>query len=535
MQDQPLAAARNRNLQALGRLPHAHTLAATMLVTTIWATPASAHVTLVPLGSFASGTFDASAAEVVAHDAHTQRLFVTNFEAATLDVLDIAHPNTPYLEFQIDLTPFGDHANSVAVRRGLVAVAIEPEDPQAPGLAVFFSADGVFLNQVTVGAMPDMLTFTPDGRRVIVANEGEPNDDYTVDPQGSVSVIDLRHGVGRLNVRTANFNAFNNGSIDPAVRIFGPGATVAQDLEPEYVSVSSNSRWAWITLQENNAMALLDVRRAKIRNVWPLGFKNHALEGNALDPSNKDKAISIANWPVEGMYQPDEIATYRHHGHNYVVMANEGDARDYEGYSEESRVKDLSLDPDSFPGAAQLQDSSALGRLKVTLAGGDLDNDGDYDKLYSYGARSFSIRSWNGRLIYDSGDDFAQIIAMESPDDFNSNNDENDSFDARSDDKGTEPEALTLARLWGRDYAFIGLERQGGIMIYDISNPHDPEFVDYVTTRDFAGNAELGTSGDLGPETLLFINRWHSPNHRPLLVSANEVSGTTTIFEIVRS
>jgi hypothetical protein len=235
------------------------------------------------------------------------------------------------------------------------------------------------------------------------------------------------------------------------------------------------------------------------------------------------------------MFQPDAIAAYRSRGRQYIVTANEGDARDYDGFSEEDRVGDLTLNPDMFPDAEVLQDDAVLGRLNITTTLGDWDNDGAYEELYAYGARSFSIFKPTGRgmrLIFDSADQLEQLTAAALPFDFNSTNDENGSFDNRSDDKGPEPEGLALGEINGRTYLFLGLERIGGIMVYDITMPRSPEFVQYINNRDFSGDAEAGTAGDLAPEGLTFIPARKSPTGDPMLAVANEVSGTTTLFHI---
>lgn len=494
------------------------------------------------IGQHQTGVFDSGAAEIVAHDPNTQRIFKVNANAATVDVLDINDPAQPALLATLDVSSLGGSANSVAVHDGIVAVAIEAANKQAAGVVAFYHATTLSrLNQVTVGALPDMLTFTPNGRYILVANEGEPNDAYTIDPEGSVSIIDLRDGVINAKVRTADFKHYN-GLEDTlraeGVRLFGPHASAAQDFEPEYITVSRNSRYAWVSLQEANALAVIDIQLARVIDIQPLGTKDHNLPANALDASNKDGGVNIANWPVKGMYMPDAIASYRFRGVTYIVSANEGDSRDYEGYSEEERVKDLRLDPIAFPNAATLQENENLGRLKVTKANGDIDDDGDFDALYSYGARSFSIWDAYGNQIYDSGADFERITAERLPNDFNSDNSENNSFDNRSDDKGPEPEGVALGQILGRTYAFIGLERVGGIMVYDVTDPYRVSFVDYINNRDFGMDVQLGDGavnplvGDLGPEGLTFIPALQSPNFKPLLVVGNEVSGTTTIYQI---
>jgi len=501
------------------------------------------------LGTYASGVFDESAAEIVAHDPVNQRLFVVNANDSTVDVLDINDPEMPVKLSTIDATAEGASANSVAVYGDLVAVAIEAQVKQDNGKVVFYNtADLNKVGEVMVGALPDMVTFTRDGKVLLVANEGEPSDDYQNDPEGSVSVIDLSNGAGAATVTTAGFTAFNADRADlmaRGVRVFGPGASVAQDMEPEYIAVSLDNKTAWVALQENNAVAELDIAAGEITAIIPLGFKNHSILGNELDASNRDNGINIRNWPVFGMYNPDAIASYGYNGKTYYITANEGDSRDYDGFTEEFRISDLTLDATVFPNAAELQDDASIGRLNVTstLGYGSSCDPSDpavvettcvYEELYAYGARSFSIWSAGGTQVFDSGSEFERITSSLIPDNFNSSNDEN-SFDDRSDDKGPEPEAITVGQINGQTFAFIGLERVGGIMVYNVTNPQNPEFVQYLNNRDFSASqtdVENGLAGDLGPEGMVFIPGNESPNGKPLLVVGNEVSGTTTLYGI---
>ncbi|MET0387294.1 MAG: choice-of-anchor I family protein [Polyangiales bacterium] len=510
-------------------------LAVTAAPLTAEAARSCGRLALEPLGSYRTGQFDEGAAEIVVHDQAQQRLYVVNAAAAKVDVLDITDPSAPTLLDQVDLAEYGGAVTSVAVRDGVLAAAVPAEERTEPGHVVFLKAeDHQVLASVEVGALPDMLTFTPDGRYVLVANEGEPSDDYTVDPEGSVSVIDLRRGAARVkqrDVRTASFTGCDLAALDPSVRVFGPGATPAQDFEPEYITVSADSRKAWVVLQENNAIAEIDVRRAEVIAVHGLGYKDHTKPGQGLDPSDEDGAVQIANWPVLGLYLPDAIASYSVEGQTYLVTANEGDSRDYEGFSEEARVEDLVLDPEVFPNAAALQDPAALGRLKITSTLGDADGDGDYDALYAYGARSFSIRRANGELVFDSGDQLERITARKHPEAFNADNVDSE-LEGRSDDKGPEPEGVTLGALDGRTYAFIGAERIGSVFAYDVTNPEAPCFAGYANARVFDGDPEADAAGDLAPEGLLVIPAENSPSGEPLLVVANEVSGSTSLYTL---
>jgi hypothetical protein len=907
-----------------------------------------------PVGTYATGIFGESAAEIPAYDPLTRRLFVTNASEKRVDVLNIRDPKNPSKVFSIDVSRFGG-PNSVAVRNGVVAIAVENGiSKQDNGFILLYSVTGVFLNALEAGALPDMITFTPDGRWILSANEGEPNSDYTNDPEGSVTAAPFIGGnfvppwlsvwkamnIRQKHVKQIGFTKFNHSKLDDSIRIFGPGATVAQDLEPEYIAVSPDSKTAWVTCQENNAVAVIDLRTCRVEKLIGLGFKDHHalttlglhnfdftnlpklgttaagqdiqlggfsglffegvdsatgnykfithpdrgpnaepvddatlgtvrpfplpdfqsqwvrftlnpatgelavtetvgltdadglaltglpnlagkdevpvdafgnvlpldplgadlegivqapdgtswmvdeyrpaiyhfdstgklirryvpagfetsvqdlgaipaiigkrranrgfegvayqggkvyafvqsplenpdkttrasdwmriiefdpatetttgmflyprdtnvgtgsdkigdavasavpgeffvlerddiigaaavknihriqinagtdlmeidetvlpmtieqmtpaelailgikpvskqlivnlaaagydrvdkpeglalinqntlavindndfglaggvdfstglieflanpqpvrltlidLKSNSLDASDKDKAVNFATWPVKGMFQPDSIAAFQVGRDTFYITANEGDAREYIaedadgneviGLVEEARVKDLKLDPTAFPNANALQKNENLGRLTVTTANGDTDGDGDFDELYAFGARSFSIWNSDGGLVFDSGDMLEKITALTDLENFNSTNDENDTFDNRSDNKGPEPEGLAIGKVFGRTFAFIGLERVGGVMVFDISKPEAPRFVQYLNNRDFSGDAELGTAKDLGPEGLVFIPWWESPTWKPLLVVANEVSGTTTVYEI---
>ena len=366
----------------------------------------------------------------------------------------------------------------------------------------------------------------------------------SVDPEGSVSIIEMRRDVTsltQLDVRTATFSLAIPQENASSIRIYGPNATFAQDIEPEYITVSHDSKTAWVTLQENNAIGILDIPAAMFTKIVGLGFKDHLLPQNKLDASDRDTPgasnvgiINIRNWPVLGMYEPDSIASYRVKGETYLVTANEGDTRDYPpGFTEEARAGALTLDATAFAAqgypdvttATGLRNNDNLGRLTVTNINGakELDTDTDFERLYVPGGRSFSIRRADGTLVYDSGDDIEQRTAALAPTLFNSQGDAG-TFDTRSDNKGPEPEGLAIGKAFGRTYAFIGLERTGGVMVYDISEPTAPTFATYINTAPT----------DLAPEGLFFIKEEDSPNGKPLLVVSHEVSNTVTIFEIVK-
>lgn len=514
------------------------------------ATPKS--IKLVEKGRFKTGKYDLGAAEIPAFDPVSKRVFVVNGADKTVDVLALDNIAAPTKIGTLNLSTLGAAANSVSVKGGIVAVAVEAAVKTNPGrVGLFRASDLALIGSAEVGALPDMLTFTPDGRTVLVANEGEPNS-YgqadSVDPEGSVSVVDVSNPAAPV-VRTAGFAGFNAQAAalrSQGVRIFGTNATVAQDLEPEYIAVSPDGATAMVTIQEANAFARLNIATATITAILPLGLKNHNLAGRGLDPSDRDTSvnagINIANWPVFGMYMPDTIASYTSGGKAYFVTANEGDARDYTGLTEEVRVgaNTYTLDPTVFPNASTLKNVANLGRLTVSSRTGDTDGDGDFDQIHVFGGRSFSIFDDAGALVFDSGDDFERrVAALSATLKFNPGS-TNNTQDDRSDNKGPEPEALSVFSIGAKTFAVIGLERQGGLFTYDISStPTAPVFVDYVSNRRFVASdlkADVETNGaadgDLAPEGIVFVPATDSPSGVALLIVASETSGTTTVYQV---
>ncbi len=922
---------------------------------------ASNSLVVVPTGSYVSG--NVGVAEIVAHDPTLQRLFSLNGVLNQLDVLDISNPANPTLLAPISLSPFGTLPNSVAVNNGVIAVAMEASTKTEPGTVVLFSTAGVLLNQLTVGAQPDSLTFTPDGLKVLVANEAEPNVGDTINPAGSVSIINLATGVAAATVTTATFDAFN-GQEDKlrgqGVRI-SAGKSFAIDAEPEYIAVSPDGLTARVTLQENNAFAVLNLTTNTITEIQALGLKDYstgtpvvttydfddaalpvigttatgqdlklggfsglhfegtdavtgnlrfiantdrgpngepsnvlpavpgnerpfalpnfvpeltrfelnqttgqvsitsriqltradgtplsglpnlqsgaqgtaytdevgvdlngnqiandpfgadlegivvapdgsfwlpdeyrpaiyhfdstgklldrfipqgtaaaagqplgtygtealpavygqfrranrgfeaiALEGNkiyafiqtnldnpsgsaavrnngvirviefdittsavtgefvyvmrdttaagtaktdkigdavslgggrflvverddrtttdsnkliyeinltgatnvfetpiatatsgttleslnpaglvangiravdkrlvvnagaigytgvgkleglavvdnntiallndndfqlsgailgngsaplnptpepirlglidfsgsnGLDASDRDVdgtalgggRTSINDQPVFGLFMPDSVAAYAVGGKNYFVTANEGDDRNDFIVPVETRLVGATtydLDDTAFPNELALKDNAVLGRLTVSSLDGDIDGDGDFDRIVSYGARSFTIWDAAGNRVFDSGDALEQITAAQVPALFNGNG-AAATFDTRSDNKGPEPEGVTIGEIAGRTYAFVGLERVGGFITFDITDPLRPEFVTY--TNPAAGPSGTPGQTDVSPEGIIFVSAADSPSGNPLVIIGNEVSGSATIYTV---
>ena len=526
-----------------------------------------AAIALEPRGSYDTGVFDESAAEIVQWYAARDRALVVSAYTATVQVLDVADVDDPQPLFELvtegvasadgTTVPAGATANSVAVRKdGLAVVAVEAPTKTDRGWLVAFDVDGdepVALGAVRVGAQPDMVTLTDDGRRAVVANEGEPAEDYSVDPQGSISVVSLRKQVtapGQDAVRTARFHRYDRTGAPKGVRVFGgredagtgtPLRPVSENLEPEYVT--TEGRFAYVTVQEANALATVDLRRAKVVRLTALGTVDRMV--TPFDPSDRDDAIDIATWPVRGFRMPDALDSFTVKGRTYLVTADEGDSRDWDGYSEEARVKDLGAD-----GLAPICDSVVeksgmtleelvadenLGRLTITTAQG-LKADGScFRTLHALGGRSMSVFDARGRLVASTGAILERMTAAALPESFNSDHGAS-VFDDRSDAKGPEPEGVVVGRVGRTPYAFLGLERVGGVAVFDLSTPKRPRFVTYVNTRDFAvsGEDDLAAAGDLGPEGLAFVKRSESPTGKPMLAVAHEVSGSTRFYDVTK-
>lgn len=443
-------------------------------------------------------------AEIVAYDKRTDTLWVAG--TVGVDVLDRAS-GTPLAH--IALAHLGA-VNGVAIHRGLAAFAIEnTSDRTLPGMVVFFDTRSrrQLGAPVPVGPLPDMLSFTPDGRRLLVANEATPNARPTPagqsaeDPAGSVSIVDVH----RRRVTTL--------AIDPSLpgydtlRLFPAAGTLPTQPasyspygpEPEYIAVDPQGQRAYVTLQEANGIAVLDLRRERFEKILPLGRKDFSLPGNEIDPNDQDGEIRLRSVSAFGLYQPDAIAAYAHRGRTYLLMANEGDARDNgSGDGEDERR--------GAAGNASIEyvpDGSELGRL--TLSNVDSARGG---ALVAFGARSFSIRTTDGELVFDSGSALdREAIRLGLYD------------DGRSDNKGVEPEGVALLHVGGRTLAFVGLERtlKSVVVAWDVTDPRAARHVGTIVGE-----------GDLSPEGL---TAFRAGRHVYVAV-ANEVSDTTSLFRL---
>jgi 2',3'-cyclic-nucleotide 2'-phosphodiesterase (5'-nucleotidase family)/DNA-binding beta-propeller fold protein YncE len=490
--------------------------------------PASNNATFQVVGSIAERSLGVplSGAEIPAFDPASKRGFLATPDG--IEVIDLTDPANPAYIGNINLTAAtgSNDISSVAAKNGLLAAGVISSPKTDPGhLVILDAATGNILETIQVGSVPDDVKFTPDGTRILVANEGELDGDPNADTvPGSVTIIDISEGTTNPPVTTAGFAAFNAQAAAlkvAGVRIFD-GALPEFDFEPEYIAIAPDGLTAMVTLQEANAIGVLDILAGEFTSVVPLGEKDFStLSADLSDRDGPDKSQLLnptTGNPVFGLYMPDQIAAFEANGQTYYITANEGDDRDDFLSTEETiRVKDdaYALDPTVFPNSEELKKDASLGRLTVSNSPGlrgDTDGDGDIDRILMLGARSFSILDASGNMVFDSGDMLEMIVATQFPDNFD---------DGRSDNKGPEPEGVTVASFGGHTYAFVGLERSNMVLVFDVTNPLSPT---YVTA--------LRHDGDVSPEGMHFISPADSPNGRALLMIANEVSNTLTIHQL---
>ena len=422
---------------------------------------------------------------------------------------------------------YGDMTSvSVSPDGGTLAAAIQAEDYTAGGIVAVFTcgADGslTLSGTVPVGVQPDMVTFTPDGRHILTADEGEPrlgySDPNAVDPKGSVTVIEA----ATLAAKTVDFTAFD--SADARQALVDQGIVLKRDtapsvdLEPEYIACDNHT--AYITCQEANAIAVLDIAKGEFTGVYSVGFEDYSKV--PIDLGNGDSACAPGTYEdLKGIRMPDAVSLYRVNGTTYLITANEGD----------SRAWPVGLETDVNEAKGK---KSPTGKIKTSNKVTWFDAS-QYDGLesgvdYLFGGRSFSVLrvTENGlEEVYDSGSAFEAITAKHFPDFFNCSND-NIGLEDRSGKKGPEPEGTAVGAVNGRTYAFIALERVGGVMIYDVTDPAKASFVNYINSREFAADIQ----GDVSPEGLCFVPAAASRTGKPLLLAACEVSGTLAVYEL---
>lgn len=478
-------------------------------------------------------------AEISAFMPEMNDLFVVGGENV-LEVVDMADPANPKKVIEVKL-PGGASSVTVHGHDDLVAVSLLNNPEWKMGhvqVMRYIKHKGLdVLGLYELCYMPDMITFTPDGKNLLVACEGSPDETFSEDPEGGIGVLSIAVGWDKAaswvkpQKTVVGFNGLDSLKLMAAgVRKTGV-KSFAQSLEPEYITVSEDSKTAWISLQENNALLKFDIEARKILDVFPLGYVDHSKPGFGLD-IKKDKKIDIKNYPLRGLRQPDGISSFTVNGKTFVLTANEGaPVNDYKAWTDVTTPMMLmqqgALDSSVFNmGMLDELKNATVSSLERCDVAPDKTQNGKCPYMYSFGARSVSIFDGaTGKLVWDSGDAFEQTMAKVAPDYFNWNSKKGKvKMDARSEDKGCEPENVTTGVVGKKRYAFVGLERASAIAVIDITgieNGSTPKIVDFYLNPK-----------DRGPEGILFISAEKSPNKKPLLVVGYEYSKTLAIYTV---
>lgn len=469
---------------------------------------------------------DGGVAEIVKYNKYNQTMYLVSGKTQSVHIVNLNNVNsnsnttleatkTVTLE-SIGINDAGDITSvDVSPDGKEIAIAIQHKDYDKNGYIARFDANGQLISIHEAGIQPDMITYSPDGSLILTANEGEPRQGYeagTVDPKGSITALDTNTNQSYDIDFTAFDSAESRAALVADNVIIKKDTAPSVDFEPEYITISNDSLTAYVTLQEANSIATIDLTTKQVTRVDSLGFKDYSSGDNKVDLYKKDDAINITNTDeFLGIYMPDGISSYEVDGKTYLLTANEGDSREWGDYINEVEEK--------------------YGESKskiVTLNTDDYDGFDDLSKKYLFGGRSFSIIDASTMtMVSDSNGEFEEITAKLLPEYFNCSNDDI-SFEDRSGKKGPEPEDIKTMIIDGKVMAFIGLERIGGVMMYDVSDPTNPTYVDYLNLRDFSDDI----SGSVSPEGLCTVSAKDSPTNKPMLIIANEVSGDVNVVEV---
>jgi len=501
-------------------------------------------------------------AEIAAYDTATRQIAATNGVEMALDIYDVATPTAPTRVARLDLSSYGDEITSVAARNGIAVVGVPKATtfnaetgvaaPQRGTAVIVNLTTRAVADSVEVGFLPDGIAFSPDGSKAIVANEGQPecaqdvdgtpanestDASLLVDPSGSISIIDVATPTD-AQVSEVGFSGIRVGNARQRGIIIRAGATAAQDFEPEYPAVSPDGTTAYVSLQENNAIAVVDLVRGRLVRVVSAGFTDRG--DVPFDPSDRDslRAPNRTFAGVLGMRQPDALSAFAVDGRTYFASANEGDAREYTCLNDDVRASTLTVDSGTFPDWATWRGNTQLGRLKVTNAAGDVDGDGDIDVVLARGSRSMTIYDRFGNEVADTAAAIEEWYAANSLPAFNgqfnaSGGNVTWAADDRSDDKGPEPEGVSVGVVGAKTVAFVGLERTNAVALFDVTDPESPNLDDIV---EFSDPTYAGPAAGLpmwSPEGLQIVAAADSPTGRPMLVTTFELSGTIALHEVV--
>lgn len=472
-----------------------------------------------------------------------------------VEVVALEDPADPHplrwVGFDSDSLPAGGVIGSVSsvavdpLGRGFGAVTLIPADsPERPGALVLFDfLSGQVLKVVSVGYHPDCVTFSADGRFVITADEAEYHPRRTQKP-GSISVLDLganrvREGIASIAESSVETYTFDAQHLADGVDLSGlrrhhgsSDLPIGMILEPEYVSELNGL--VYVSLQENNALGVFDLKQRKWLNVFNLGSRMVHVDASDRD-GRRGAGAAIIDDLVRGLPMPDTIKAFEWKGRAYVVTANEGDARAHDE-GDVMRLKHAGRRGPAIAASTEAElrqrygrkplADAYLGRLEVSIFDG-LNEAGEIAEPTMFGTRGFSILDgMTGELIFDSGSFIEEFALQHDPATFNMNDGKVANMDDRSDNKGPEPEALAVAHFAGKLWMAVGTERQNGLFLLIVDELAAPRLFAYA-------NPHL--DGDFSPESILLIPGDHRPDAANLMIAAFEGSGTILVYRVYPS
>lgn len=510
-------------------------------------------ISINKIGQYKAGDAnkDGGVAEIVTYNKENNKMYTISGTDKKIHVVDMSTleknkstelKSTKIINVEEEIKKFDDSFKygditsiDINYEKKIVVATVQHEDYNTNGKIIIMNYDGEIQEVFECGVQPDMVKISSDGKYILTADEGEPREGYgenVIDPEGSVTILNYE-------TKETKTVKFDDSQLEGKVLIRNKEGGAKVDLEPEYISLSTNGKTAYVALQENNAIATIDIESGNVKSVKSLGFKDYSVSGNELDAA-KDGQINIEDLPILGAYMPDGITNINIGGVEYILTANEGDGTEWaEGTENEVKniaklkkinVNELDIQEDTYAGFSKEEATEKIKEMASTKGYEDLEvlTDVDNEAIYILGGRSFSIRRADTmEIVFDSGADFENIISERYPEYFNVSNSKIE-MDARSTKKGPEPEYVEVGKIGDKVYAFVGIERQGGIMTYDITNPSQAKFINYYNTRDYSSDI----AGDSGPEGLKFIFSQDNPTNQDLLLVANEVSGTVAVNQI---
>lgn len=518
-----------------------------------------ATVSVTEISSIISGDGEGGT-EIGTYHAGSKRVFTTNGVKNTIVIYDISDVANPKKVGTVALSPYGDDVTSVAAGRDVVVAVVNVADKFSAtgvptttnGKIVVFDTNGKVLSSTDVlGVLPDSVTFAPNGTTALVAIEAQPvcakddpataakeDTDYSKasDPEGGVTIVDLSNPASPV-LRFAGFYRFSVAEMrSKGIAVSSVVNNVSKDFEPEFVTAVDNN-YAYVTIQEANAIGKLNIQAASFENVTR-AFESK-LKYVARDTSDRDSGAGPRTYEnVVAASQPDAIAGFKVGSGDYFLTANEGDAREYTCLNDDLRASALKIDSRRFPEWKTLSGSAALGRAKVNPNNGDKDGDGDIDTINLRGSNSMTMYR-NGIAIWDSADllDQIQIQAFGVA---NINGSHSWSSDKsvvnyvgqdRSDDKGAEPEGVAVGMVGDRRIAVLGLERMSALAVFDITQPSNPIFQEWIQMLP----AKATPAKDVrhwSPEGVVFVPADKSPSGKALIITSYELSGSLSIHQI---